>query len=338
MQLYRINEFLNICKKSILIIDCDRDLIEGKNDLDEFIKKNAERNLESLFVIDADCLIDHKVNLIGAFEDLYHQKNTKSILYFFRGNITYPHFHSRLSKYASLFENTILFPYFQELDRIQFIKYLEAKFQITIPKAIKQQIIKNCGGNLWLIKEAVRYYSLTSNTKNIFDHQSMLFKLEVTFGEFEKGEKEVLFKIVKNTRHFDSIEKSILQYFKSICLIHKVGNSWKLTIPILEVFIRTKLTSANQLGLDSKGNIVLNNIMVNNLFSKREKSLLKYFLQHKNQILSREKIGNLIWHSDKDYSDWALDQIIRRLRIKLESTGFAKTLIKTIKNQGYAYR
>lgn len=72
-------------------------------------------------------------------------------------------------------------------------------------------------------------------------------------------------------------------------------------------------------------------------FSKREKRLLINLLKNNQKIISRDLVAQAIWGSEYDnsYTDWALDQFIRRLRNKLSSLGFAKTLIKTVKNRGF---
>ncbi|MDQ6985056.1 MAG: helix-turn-helix domain-containing protein [Candidatus Dojkabacteria bacterium] len=56
----------------------------------------------------------------------------------------------------------------------------------------------------------------------------------------------------------------------------------------------------------------------------------------KNEKISREKIGDLIWKANYEskHSDWAIDQLIKRIRLKLDGFG-AKEAIITRKEYGY---
>ena len=79
--------------------------------------------------------------------------------------------------------------------------------------------------------------------------------------------------------------------------------------------------------------------MIEGFFSRREKRIIKLFLENKEKTLSREGIALAIWSNNKEnlYTDWALDQIIRRLRNKFVKLGLSRQLIRTIKNQGYLF-
>lgn len=71
--------------------------------------------------------------------------------------------------------------------------------------------------------------------------------------------------------------------------------------------------------------------------SNREYKILKYFDQHKNKVISREQLGKVIWGSKvtEEYSDWAIDQSISRLRKKLGDNAYKPEYLKTIRGRGF---
>lgn len=74
-------------------------------------------------------------------------------------------------------------------------------------------------------------------------------------------------------------------------------------------------------------------------FSDTESKVLTYLQSRESDIISREDIGRLVWGEEEwedKYSDWAIGQLIYRLRKKLEySTSSGK--IHTKKGKGFVY-
>ena len=67
--------------------------------------------------------------------------------------------------------------------------------------------------------------------------------------------------------------------------------------------------------------------------SKREDSLLEYFIRNQKQIITREQILSRVWGND-DVEDGNIDNYIHFLRRRLSSTK-SGTKIKTIYGIGY---
>jgi len=57
-------------------------------------------------------------------------------------------------------------------------------------------------------------------------------------------------------------------------------------------------------------------------------------------MLGRETIAKAYWGTNINdcYSDWALDQMIRRIRIKLTRFGLNPKTISTKRNAGYIFK
>ena len=64
----------------------------------------------------------------------------------------------------------------------------------------------------------------------------------------------------------------------------------------------------------------------------KEYALLKYLMEHKNQVATREELLIRIWGYDYEGNDRVVDNHMKKLRKALGSSG---TLIKTVITRGY---
>jgi two-component system OmpR family response regulator len=69
----------------------------------------------------------------------------------------------------------------------------------------------------------------------------------------------------------------------------------------------------------------------------KEFNLLDYFMQHPNQVLTRDQILEDVWGYESFATSNVIEVYIRYLRIKLEAQG-AKKLIHTVRGVGYVMR
>ena len=210
---------------------------------------------------------------------------------------------------------------------MQFISYLENKFKTVITGKISQQIIDVCGPNLWLVKQAVRYYAQTKDEQNLFEHEEMNLRLKVILNEFDKPELEVIKKIAKKDTHFTNDEFLIIKFLEKT----------NFTSKLLFRYCTQVMAKENNLSLTEDKKLILNTIPVDTLFSKSEKKGLRYLLARPNSLVKRQELAEIIWGEEKEYTDWALDQFIKRLRDRVKNLGLSKDLIKTIKNKGFIF-
>lgn len=68
--------------------------------------------------------------------------------------------------------------------------------------------------------------------------------------------------------------------------------------------------------------------------TKNEYKILKYLIENRNRIVSREDIMNSLWETESFIDDNTLSVNITRLRAKLEELNL-KELIETRRGQGY---
>lgn len=87
--------------------------------------------------------------------------------------------------------------------------------------------------------------------------------------------------------------------------------------------------------LDQTGRHLVNSEGVVVALSGAEYRLLKVFLDHPNQILSRDQLLNLTQGRDAELFDRSIDLQVSRLRQKLGEDARTPSLIKTVRSEGY---
>lgn len=125
--------------------------------------------------------------------------------------------------------------------------------------------------------------------------------------------------------------------------ITKPFNIQILLAKIASLLRRTNLRGKNLDKIDV-GEFILN--IANNTIEKENKvieltknefKILRYLLQNRNKIVSREDIMDCLWDTESFIDDNTLTVNITRLRNKLEEIGL-KELIETKRGQGYIIR
>lgn len=343
-QLFRINQFIRLYQNKTLQyipIDLSALAIDEPQELADYIEHQKKLSVSKyvIIVLDADILIDEKTQILSYLDSLPHAKPSNSILYFFQRNITYPVYRKKLAKYSSLYRNVQTLPYFSVHDALHFVKYIAAKFHVTVPTKLEQVIIFQCGGVLWLIKEAVRTYSKTGSEKKLFCGEGITFRLKILFDELEPLEQTALYKIQAGIGGFTTEERKSLDYLLKTNTIVKKSNKYAITVPLFANYIEATKRENHSIELNEKHQIIINNLVTDPMFSRYEKKIMKFFLKYPATILSRERLAEVIWDdlTDENYTDWALDQIIKRLRVKLQQIGLTPHLIKTLRNRGFIF-
>lgn len=331
-QHYRINQLVksdSLVKKfsniDFRIIDLKNSPIEDPEDLESLISSSSKA--KSVFLISgADSLVQEKLYLLNYFNLMTKENNKVSFIFFFQHNITYPWTYKNISNLGFLFQNVMSYPKYSKQDLNQFVIYLENKFSVKIPKKIAETIIEQSGGHLWLIKEAIRYYAKAKNDKGLFDHMEITFRVKTIYEELEDKERQVYKKMVKGEKLVTDEDNIVLNYLKKTNTLS----------PLLDKYVRGKVSSENKIYVDRDQKIKLNSTNIDFFLSKNERKAMRFFLNQKvDNISSRDQVAYAIWGKDSTYSDWALDQFVKRLRKKLASLGLKSDLIQTIKNRGF---
>jgi DNA-binding response OmpR family regulator len=87
---------------------------------------------------------------------------------------------------------------------------------------------------------------------------------------------------------------------------------------------------------EETGTILLNRKPIEEYFTRQEYTVLSLMIRKGGRLCSRDDIGEALWGEDsyEKYSNWAIDQLISKLRKKIKKLGI-KNGLKTIRGRGY---
>lgn len=125
-------------------------------------------------------------------------------------------------------------------------------------------------------------------------------------------------------------------------------NNGKITIPLFETYLheKTHATMEKQaikhpLIFDATTNeIKKGNIVISDDLTSSEFRLLRFFLQNTERVLEREEVITAVWQEAKStagVTDQALDQLVFRVRKKIEEDPNSPTHIQTVKGRGFRF-
>ncbi len=132
-----------------------------------------------------------------------------------------------------------------------------------------------------------------------------------------------------------------LSYLENIGLI----KNNKLTIPLLKDYIkdsaRIKSESKGEIIFDENTNeIKKGEVVLSDKLTSSEFKLLKFLIQNSGKVLERDEIIKSVWkdtQSTAGVTDQALDQLIFRLRKKIETDPNTPIHILTVKGRGFRF-
>ncbi len=304
--------------------------------LNEFAGQRGKKNLV-IILMNADLLLTERFDLLPIFNTFALSQEQCSIIYFFKKNITAPSYVKKLSHFSSLYHNIFIKrPYTTEEVR-SFIQELAKEYNFSLDKALQELIITQCGDRLWLVREALRHLAKTNDRSTLFTHDGMILRLNTIMTELEEWEHDVLRKLVREEMHFTPEEKQTITYLVNTGFLVPHGDSFTIRVALLRDYVKTYYADATTINVTNKKDIVINNTIVTSTFSPSERRMLRHFLQNKGKIVTRDEIAQAVWkeESQEKYSDWAIDQLVRRVRQKLMKLGLPEDTIATKKNQGY---
>lgn len=307
----------------------------------EFIEKlnqlKKDGKTPTVFIIlDGEWLLTGVPHLLPTIQNyVLMPYRLTSFLIFFEKNLLLPQFSQSLSANHPLRQNIIYQNLYLGPDMVHFLKHMEQLYGFSLKERERQEIIANCGGHIWLATEALRFAHMHKTLS--FDHEAMQIKLQTIWNNFEAEEKSVIRKIVlkQSLGEKDFIP---LNYFVKTGLLQKSAANYQLTVPVLGKFIKETVSRDLKIKISADGKLRVGEVNVSAFFSARELNLIKYFTEHEGQIVDRDTVGNILWGDAEDaYSDWALNQAIKRLRDRFSQLGLSQNLIKTVKSKGFIY-
>lgn len=256
---------------------------------------------------------------------------TVSALSVFEQDITHPSFAPLHAKAHDVLENTLHYPLYSADDTLAFIRYLEEKWSVKLPKGMDRAIVNAGGGHFWLVKEAVREFVSTGSWSA--ESEGMQSRLSTIFQYLLPSEQSLLAKSGKGKKTLTSDEEHSLAFFQRMRIYDTNGHN---LVRMLGEYARKKSESHSVLTV-KESRIFLNDVPVDKMFSKKEYRVLKGLLESGNGVISRDQIAGWIWptKTQEQYSDWAIDQTIARLRKRLTELDMSPDVIKSVRGKGY---
>ncbi len=220
------------------------------------------------------------------------------------------------------------------------VTYLEKLTGKKISVDTIKTILELTSGHGKLTRLALEIASSTSSSRNDVNEQYLLSHKTIRGALFEiwnflsPDEQNDVFAAVKG----QPVTNAFLEK------IHILNNG-KVSILLLETFIKENLTQEVQeeqhisynadTNVISKGHQTLSNVLTSSEFK-----LLRFLIEHQENIIDREQLIQAVWTDSKSMagvSDQAVDQLIFRLRKKIEDDPNNPIHIQTVKGRGIKF-
>lgn len=204
------------------------------------------------------------------------------------------------------------------------VSYLEKQTGKKIPKEKLDQILKLTGGHGKLTRICLEIFLNSENTDFLSQKtvQGALFEIESSLSPSDLND---------------------LKEKKSNSFLEKIGllKEGKITIPLLEEFInQTKDTKMNIFFDPNTDEIKKGEQILSDNLTSSEFKLLKFLIENQSKTLTREEVISGVWKDTKTVqgvSDEALDQLISRLRKKIENEPNNPSHLQTLKGRGFKF-
>ena len=227
--------------------------------------------------------------------------------------------------------------YLQLLDKpgLDFrISYLEKVSNKQFSNSTIQAIIDLTAGHGKLTRLCAEAISAQDLRLKTYDLRKLLLEQKAIYGACY----EIWFSLIPSEQAEILSKKYDSEYLGSIGLI----KNNKVAIPLFEKFISAIKQSSNQtISFDPVSNeIKKGETIISDTLTSSEFRLLKFLLENPDRIIEREEIIKSVWKDTKSQegvTDQALDQLIFRLRKKIEDDPNNPKHLQTLKGKGIRF-
>ncbi len=200
---------------------------------------------------------------------------------------------------------------YSDRDARQFLDYMMSYWEMEVDDVTQDEILNFASGRLGLVSSLLRL--LRHNPKIDFDKlvsdEMIQDRVQATLSVWPSEVITVLDMVKRGVFAATEHTSEIVSYLEHIGYLKKQNNTYYLVPVFLQnfEFMSVKKTS-------------LPTVLVA-LLSTQEQRVMGLLMDHEGELVSREQVAYALWEDDVDqkYSDWAIDQIMHRLRSKLDS-------------------
>lgn len=236
--------------------------------------------------------------------------------------------------------NTLYLKIYDKVATEFMFSQIEDIFKKKIDQKDKNAIVSLTGGHAKLTKiltEIRLRENIDLNAQTLQNIPIILAALFELWLALTAHEQQVLTLIA----HKELKEKDAA--FENLIKFDLVSESSAFTIPLLEEFVKTMAPTAPSQKIHYDANtreIKKGESIISDLLSPQEYRLLKFLIANAGRIIERDEIIGAVWPDAKvteGISDEAIDQMIFRLRKKIEDEPAAPKHITTVKGQGLRF-
>lgn len=230
---------------------------------------------------------------------------------------------------VSLFaQNMYIRPAEKEDTKIIFDTY-KSRYKLSFSPALETFLFEIVDGYVQYLQLALISFHESGKTfknkQEIFDFLSVderiTLQSEELWESLNSSEQNILLKIEKEQK-ITPEERRYASYLWDSGFVIENKEGVKVFSPLLSHYLKQRqMVKNNNSGVD---------------LSKKEHLLFTYLKSKLGNICEREEIIQAVWPEVEEFgiSDWAIDRLVARLRVKLKSQN-AKVEIQTVKTRGY---
>jgi len=251
---------------------------------------------------------------------------------------------SMLSDFYEFFVGRNVFLSVADMPGILFrINYLEKLTKKTVDPTLLQELLLLTAGHGKLTRlatESLLATTMTFSKKNVLEEYLLKEKtINQALGELWQflmpSEQEVFEQLVKE-------QKGVIPEF----LEHiNLFSQQTCTIPLFQAYVAKQASIASSqkstLSYDGITNDILKDgLSISEKLTSSEFRLLRFLIEHPEKVLDREELIGAVWKNSattEGVTDQAVDQLIFRLRKKIEENPTSPSHIMTVKGRGLRF-
>ncbi len=296
------------------------------------IKKIIEQGyLPTLFLIRFDRLMNSVTpelfaNLAG-LRDGTHQQ----LSYVFTSFLPFERIFPNVFQHAALlvgYKNVYIKPAEREDERTIISTY-KKRYDVVLDDKTEEYLLELVDGHFRYLQLALiilHEKDVDKKDKNkLFEYlvsdESIRLQSEELWENLNKDEQTILLKIVKGEK-VTKEDKKKADYLISSGFIKEENKTYRIFNPLFEYYVKEREKEEQKEASSD--------------FSKKELLLFNLLKENKDEICERERIIEVVWPQEEELgvSDWAIDKLVGRVRVKLKSQD-NNFEIQTVKTRGY---
>jgi hypothetical protein len=223
------------------------------------------------------------------------------------------------------------------------LSYLEKITGKKIDKKLLEEVVELTGGHSNLIRlsaEALlaseqKFANKLILRKFLLEQKPVRSALFAIWNSLSPAEQSLISSNLKD----QTSNTQEMTYLENVGLI----KNGFLTISLLSDYVKERSALAKQnegFSINEASEILKGETVLSDKLTSLEYRLLKFMLENKDRILEKEEIINAVWKEAKTtlgVTDQALDQLIFRLRKKIEENPNNPEHILTVKGRGFKF-